>query len=74
MPDRNQEILDRLGSSDYKNPPPGSWGQSDKTGWGNQGNAGNEGYFQGFESTNEDRTKDDPELPDLDQTTHESTK
>jgi hypothetical protein len=25
-------------------------GQSDSTGWGNEGNAGREGYYQGFES------------------------
>jgi hypothetical protein len=106
VPDRDEEMLDRLGSSapelsrekdplkstlpfgeeagqpsddpygsgDYKNPPPDSWGQSDKSGWGNQGNAGNEGYLQGYESTNEDRTQGDTEMPDLSEKAHESTK
>ncbi len=70
--------FDPYGLGNYKDPKnEGSQtpaGQSDKTGWGNQGNWGNEGYFQGFESRNEDRTKNGEPEPDLSEKAHETTK
>lgn len=69
----DQQSFDPYGSGNYKDPT-NEWGQSDKTGWGNQGNFGNEGYYQGYESRNEDRTKSDEPMPDLAEKAHETTK
>ena len=60
-----QRTFDPYGSGDYRETKT-EWGQSDKTGWGNQGNWGNEGYFQGYESRPEDRTQNPPEEKDQD--------
>jgi hypothetical protein len=70
---RAGQSFDPSGSGNYKETKK-NWGQSDKSGWGNQGNHGNEGYYQGFESTNEDRSRGDQPEPDLSERANQTTK